>query len=314
MKKIEKVLSYLKNKRGNSAIIFLMISTLLIGMLAFVTDAGMMYLEKSRLQNAADAIALAAMQDYSKGESAMLAQANHYADLNNISQDELDIDLTNSNKKITVVINKNIPTYFARIFNINNAVIQARASAKIGTIVATDGIRPFSVEQQTFTFGETYSLKKGATGGLTGNYGALALGGTGATNYKNNLQYGYHGELEIGDMVAIGEDMNTEPGNMSGPTYEAVRYILNQDTCTSHDLTKLEKDCPRLIVIPVVDSLSIQGRTTVKIMGFASFFLEETTYAGGLTEVKGKFIKVLGQGEISDTVADYGMLGVKLVD
>lgn len=314
MKMIEKAFKCLKNRSGNSAIIFLMMATVLIGMLAFVTDAGMMYLEKSRLQNAVDAIALAAMQDYSKGESAMRAQANHYAELNNISLGDLVVDISDSNKKITVITNKNVPMYFAKIFNITNAVLQAKASAKIGTIVATGGIRPFAVEQQTFTYGETYSLKKGATGGLTGNYGALALGGTGATNYKNNLQYGYHGDLEIGDLVAIGEDMTTEPGNMAGPTYEAVRYILDQDTHTSHDLSKLEKDCPRLIVIPVVDSLDIEGRSTVKIVGFATFFLEETTYEGGKTEVIGKFIKTLGQGEINDIATDYGMLGVKLVD
>lgn len=314
MKKIESALKHLKNKRGNSAIIFLVASTLFIGMLAFVTDAGMMYLQKSRLQNAVDAIALAAIQDYPKGESAMLAQANHYAELNNVSPADLTIDISDSSKKITVTTQKNVPMYFAKIFNMTEAVVKARAGAKIGTIVATDGIRPFAVEQQSFTYNETYTLKKGANGGLTGNYGALALGGTGATNYRNNLQYGYHGELEIGDLVSVGEDMETEPGNMAGPTYEGVRYILNQDTHTSHDLTKLEKDCPRLIIVPVVDSLSVEGRTTVKIVGFASFFLEETIYEGGKTEVKGKFIKTLGQGVIDETATDYGMLGVKLVD
>jgi Flp pilus assembly protein TadG len=295
-------------------IIFLIFSTLLIGVLAFVIDAGMMYLEKSRLQNAVDAIALAAMQDYTKGETAMLNQAYYYAELNKVMPEDLVIDISESNKKITVATSKNVQMYFAKIFNITDAVVQARASAKIGTVVATDGIRPLAVEQQTFEFAKTYTLKKGAGDAYTGNYGALALGGTGATNYRNNLQYGYHGDLEIGDLVAIGEDMETEPGNMSGPTYEGVRYILNQDTCTSHDLTKLNKDCPRLIVIPVIDSFNVEGRSTVKIMGFANFFLEETTYDGGKTEVKGKFIKTLGQGEIDETAPDFGMLGVKLVE
>jgi hypothetical protein len=261
-----------------------------------------------------DAIALAAIQDYAIGESAMITQAYHYADLNNIDSTGLEVTVSDGNRKITVVSSKNIPLYFAKIFNVKDAVIQARAGAKVGTIVATDGIRPFAVEEQTFEFGKTYTLKKGAGEAYSGNYGALAMGGTGATNYRNNLQYGYHGEIEIGDMISIGEDMDTEPGNMSGPTYEGVRYLLNQDTCASHDLTKLEKDCARLIVIPVIDSFSIEGRSTVKIMGFANFFVEETTYEGGKTEVKGKFIKTLGQGEISETAKGFGMLGVKLVE
>jgi len=314
VKNIEKILKCLKNKNGNSAIIFLLTSTIFIGMLAFITDAGMMYLEKSRLQNAVDAIALAALQDYPNGESAMLTEAYRYAELNNVSPTDLVINITDSNKTITVTTNKKVQMYFARIFNITDAVVQAKASAKIGAIVATDGIRPFAVEQQNFEFGKTYTLKKGAGGAYTGNYGALALGGTGATNYRNNLQYGYNGELEIGDLIAIGEDLDTEPGNMSGPTYEGVRYILNQDTCTSHDLNKLQKDCPRLIVIPVIDSFDIPGRSTVKIMGFASFFLEEIIYDAGSTEIKGTFIKTLGQGKIDQTATDYGMSGVKLVE
>jgi Flp pilus assembly protein TadG len=314
MKKTEDVIKYIKNKKGNSAIIFLIFSTLLIGMMAFITDAGMMYLEKSRLQNAVDAIALAAMQDYSKGEAVMIAQANHIAELNNVKSEDLVINFSNNGKQITVSTSKNVQMYFARIFNITDAAVQAKASAKIGTIVAADGIRPFAVEQQNFEFGKTYTLKKGAGEAYTGNYGALALGETGATNYRNNLQYGYTGELEIGDLVKIGEDLETEPGNMSGPTYEGVKYLIDKDTHTSHDLTKLEKDCPRLIVIPVVDSFNVEGRSTVKIMGFANFFLEDTIYEGGMTSVTGKFIETLGQGEIDDTATGYGMLGVKLVE
>ncbi|HUV84376.1 MAG TPA: TadE/TadG family type IV pilus assembly protein, partial [Methanosarcinales archaeon] len=186
MRIITRILLHLKSKKGHSTIIFLLTSTLLIGMLAFVVDAGMMYLEKSRLQNGVDAIALAAIQDYTKGEPAMITQAYHYADLNNIDPTGLEITISDSNKKITVVSSKNVPLYFAKIFNMNDVVVQAKAGAKIGTIVATDGIRPLAVEEQTFEFGKTYTLKKGAGEAYSGNYGALALGGTGALNYKNN--------------------------------------------------------------------------------------------------------------------------------
>ena len=138
MIKIEKVFKHLKNRKGSSAIIFMLTATLSIGVLAFVTDAGMIYLEKSRLQNAVDAIALAAIQDYSKGETAMLTEAYHIAELNNVSPADLVIEIPNSNKKITVVSNKNVQMYFARIFNITDAGVQAKATAMVGTIVATD--------------------------------------------------------------------------------------------------------------------------------------------------------------------------------
>jgi len=314
MSKLDKALLHLKNKKGNSAIIFLFTMTFFIGLLALVTDTGMMYLEKSKLQNSVDAIALAAIQDYQKGEAAMMAQVYHYADLNGVDPSRLEVVISEGNKKITVNASKKVNLFFAKIFNITDTVVKSKASAKAGAIVAANGIRPFAVEQQPFEFGRTYTIKKEAGEAYSGNYGALALGGTGATNYRNNLMYGYNAKLEIGDLVRIGEDMETEPGNMSGPTYDGMRYILQQDKCVSHDLSKLSKDCTRLIVLPVVDSLDVNGRSTVKIMGFATFFLEETAFAGGKTQVKGKFIKTLGQGEIDESGNDYGMTGVKLVE
>lgn len=302
------------NKRGSSAVIFLVTATLFIGATAFVVDAGMLYLEKSRLQNGVDAIALAAMQDFRKGESSMMSQAYHYADLNKIDPTTLQINISNDRKSITVTSNKTVDFYFAKIFDLTSAVVEAKATAKAGAIVATNGLRPFAVEQQVFEHGHSYTLKKGAGGGYTGNYGALALGGTGASTYKNNLMYGYNVDLKIGDLVAIGEDFDTEPGNMSGPTYEGVKYLIEKDTHEHTDLNNLEADCPRLITIPVIDSFDVAGRSKVKIMGFAKFFLDDVDYIGGQTEIYGRFVRALEEGKIDDLGYDFGLFGVKLVE
>jgi Flp pilus assembly protein TadG len=305
---------HLGNKRGNSAIVFLATSILFIGATAFVVDAGMLYLDKTKLQNGVDAIALAAMQDFRKGESSMLSQANHYADLYNIDPSDLQISITSDKRSITVTAKKTVDFYFAKIFDMTSAVVQAKATAKAGAIVATDGIRPFAVEQQVFEHGHSYTLKKGAGDAYTGNYGALALGGTGSTTYKNNLMYGYNVDLKIGDLVAVGEDFDTEPGNMSGPTYEGVRYLIDKDTHEHTDLNNLEANCPRLITIPVIDSFDIAGRSTVKIMGFAKFFLDNVDYIGGQTEIKGRFVRALEEGKIDELGYDFGLFGVKLVE
>jgi Flp pilus assembly protein TadG len=313
--KISKLLKrHLSNRRGNSAIIFLVASTLFIGATAFITDAGMLYLEKAKLQNGVDAIALAAMQDFRKGESSMRSQAYHYADLNKIDPATLQISIASGNRSITVTSQKTVDFYFAKIFDMTNAVVEAKATAKAGAIVATDGIRPFAVEQQAFEHGHSYVLKKGAGDAYTGNYGALALGGTGSTTYKNNLMYGYNADIKIGDLVAVGEDFDTEPGNMSGPTYEGVRYLINKDTHEHTDLNNLEANCPRLITVPVIDSFDVEGRSTVKIMGFAKFFLDDVNYIGGQTEMSGRFVRALEEGKIDETGYDFGLFGVKLVE
>lgn len=304
---------HLKSKIGSSSIIFIASATLLIGLTAFVTDAGVLYLEKSRLQNSVDAIALAGIQEFRKGSSAMTDQAYTYANLNKVDPLNLQITIPSGNKTITVIAKKKVNFYFAKIFNINNTTIQAKATAKAGAIVAANGIRPFAVEQQNFEKGHTYTLKKGAGDPYTGNYGALALGGTGSTVYKNNLMYGYNSDVKIGDLVRVGEDLATEPGNMAGPTYEGIRYLIDKDTHDHSDLTKLETNCSRLITIPVIDYFDA-GRSTVKIMGFARFFIDDVTYDGGKTEVKGRFITDLEEGEIDDLGYDFGLFGVKLIE
>lgn len=304
---------HLKSKKGNSSIIFLVSITLLVALMAFVTDAGMMYLEKSRLQNAVDATALAGIQEFRKNESTMLDKAYEYAILNKLDPLNLEVTIPSGNRIITVVAKKKVNLFFAKVFNMTDAVIQAKATAKAGTIVAANGIRPFAVEQQNFEIGHTYTLKKGAGDSYTGNYGALALGGTGATVYKNNLMYGYNSNVKIGDLIKVGEDLLTEPGNMAGPTYEGMRYLIQNDTHDHSDLNNLEANCERLITVPIIDKFD-PGRSTVKIVGFAKFFLDDVTYDGGKTEVKGRFVRALEEGKIDDSGNDFGLFGVKLVE
>jgi hypothetical protein len=273
----------------------------------------MLYLEKSTLQNAVDAVALAGIQEFRNGESAMMDKAYEYANLNKVDPLNMEVTIPSGNRRITVVAKKKVNLYFAKIFNMTDAVIQAKATAKAGAIVAANGIRPFAVEQQNFEIGHSYTLKKGAGDAYTGNYGALALGGTGSTVYKHNLMYGYNSNLEIGDLVKVGEDLSTEPGNMAGPTYEGMRYLIQQDTHDHSDLNNLEADCKRLIIVPIIDKFDA-GRSTVKIVGFAKFFIDNVTYEGGKTEVKGRFVRALDEGKIDDLGTDFGLFGVKLIE
>lgn len=305
---------HLKNSRGNSTIILLAFMTIIIGVTAFTADAGMVYLEQSKLQNAVDAAALAGIAKFEEGETSMVDEAYHYTTLNKLDAETVAVTVTEDNHMITVTAAKNVPLYFAKIFDISSSNVTAKASAEAAPIVSVDGLRPLAVEQQDFVFGESYTLKNGASEGYMGNFGALALGGTGANNYRNNLMYGYHADLKIGDWVEIGDDVETQPGNMAGPTYDGISYLLSQDTNTYHDLTRLEPDCPRLIVIAIVDSLAVNGRSEVKVTGFAAFFLEDVVYVNGKTEITGKFIKRMGQGETDLNGVDCGLYGIKLVE
>lgn len=316
MKIKNSISKHIGNRKGNSSIILMLLMTSLAALMSISVDAGFLYFEENKLQNAVDAIALASVANFDQGEPAMLEEAFKYAELNGVALELLTITIAEDQKKVSVAATKQVGLYFAKVFNIMDATVDARATAIVGNITGVRGLRPLAVEQQDFVLGQSYSLKRGGGSGYCGNYGALALGGSGASNYRNNLKYGYFGTVGMGDMVEIGDEVDTEPGNMAGPTLEGITYILESDTQdhSDGDITKLEANCPRVIKIPIVDSLSVPGRKTVQIVGFAAFFLEDVIDNDSKTEITGKFIRKLDSGEIGETASDFGLYGIKLVE
>lgn len=303
-------MKYIKNKKGNSSIILLLMISVILSLMTLTVDAGLLYLSKGKLQNCVDSVALAAISRYAEGQDAVLEEAYKYSNLNGLPPEELNINIAEGNRKVTVSANKPVALSFAKIFNISSAAVEVRATAVTGPITAMRGIRPIAVEEQEFIFGETYTLKNGGGGGTTGNYGALALGGTGSSNYRNNLVNGYNTHS-----IKIGDTIETETGNMDGSTYDGVRELLYSDLHVHGEgLSQIEQDCPRLIKIPVVDSFSIAGRSTVNVVGFAAFFLDDVVKVNGKTEITGRFIRKIGEGIIDETGVGYGLFGSKLIE
>lgn len=227
---------YINNKKGSSSVLLLFMTIAVMCLMTLTVDAGLLYIEKAKLQNTVDSAALAAISQYSEGQESMLAEAYKYSNLNGFPPEELGIEIAESNRRITVRASKSVPLFFARIFGRSSSDVSVQATAIAGPITAMKGIRPFGVEMQEFIFATPYDLKEGGGGGTTGNYGALSLGGTGASNYRTNLLNGYDDSvLRVGDII------ETEPGNMNGPTLDGIRAIMDSDSHShSADLSSLE--------------------------------------------------------------------------
>ncbi len=164
------------------------------------------------------------------------------------------------------------------------------------------GAVPLAVQKMDFVLGQLVSLKLGAGAGTSGNFHALALGGTGADNYRYNLKYGFPGT------VRVGQTLRTEPGNMVGPTEEAIRWRIDQDPAATADT--VAAGSPRVMYVVVVDSFDgVHGRGEVTVAGFAAFFIEG--YVGN-GEVQGRFLKWVATGE-GGGPADYGLQQVTLL-
>lgn len=297
----------LSSQKGSAFIIFGISAVVLIAFVSLVTDIGMMALHKAKLTNAVDAAALAGAQELIYKVYPPEARAEEYLYKNNYLNDSIRIKIEDDNSALRVSASYVVKFWLARVLGYNSKSVSATAKGKVLPVIAINsGARPFAIENQELQFGVQYTLKEGGGDGTTGNYGAIELGGSGAKVYYNNIVNGYNGRLMVGDYI------DTEPGNMSGPTESGIEQLINQcnhnPRCTFDHFVP---SCPRVITVIIVDSLDVNGRSTVQIKGFASFFLEGVS--GNGDEVIGRFIKTVTSGEVGETQEDYGLYGVKLM-
>jgi hypothetical protein len=299
----------LEQEQGAGLIIVAASMVAMLGMVALVTDIGLTYIERQKLSNAVDAAALAAAQDISISEQQAKSTALDYIQKNGFSTDDVQVTVSSSMKSVEISGKNTVNFFFARVLGFDKTLVDAKAKAVAYPITGMTGVRPLAVEDFVFEYGVKYALKEGAGGSYNGNFGPLALGATGANNYRNNIKYGYSGKLKVGDWV------DTETGNMPNPTEEGIDYLMNQCShspkCT---IDHYDLACSRIIPLPIVNTLEVNGKGEVQIVGFAMFLLEGRDEDGGHMRILGRFIKNTTIGDSDPNGTDYGLYAVKLVE
>lgn len=284
-----------RREEGSVALLVALAGLVLMGFAALVIDGGRIYLEQHRIQNAVDSAALAGAAVLSRGVDTARAAALDYANKNGVADPTVYVDL--NLKTVRVEAARELDMGLARAIGIAKANPGASADAGPFPLVAAQGAVPLGVVWQDFVFGVPYDLKMGD--GATGNFGALALGGRGTSEYESNLRYGFPGFLHQYDVL------QTETGNMSDPTKRAIEGRIaachHWPACTP---SSFAPDCPRVVLVPVI-SPPESGRTTVTVVGFASFFLEGYVGEGTDNYVRGRFIRTVEKGE-PGTIPGFG--------
>jgi len=97
---------------------------------------------------------------------------------------------------------------------------------------------------------------------------------------------------------------------MSGPTSDGVRYRISLDPYATFDT--VTHDSPRIIIVPIIDNLDVNGREPVQIVGFGAFFLESVGGSGNKNYVTGRFMRMYIVGE-QGSATDYGVRNVRLI-
>jgi hypothetical protein len=293
----------------SGAVLVFLIATVavLLAVGSLVLDVGYVFARRTQLANAVDAASLAGVMELPADPVSAWAMASDYLTANYDSVDNASVVIGSDHSSVSVWASDRVKIFLGSVFGLESVGISAQAKAQIAPAARVKGVRPFGVVQQDFVYGQTYLLKSAPGSGklAPGNFGALALGGNGANNYRNNIKYGYDGWIEVGQLIL------TEPGNMSGPTGQGVQYLLDQcnhyPPCT-YDTVR--PGCPRLLVVPVVESFDDKhGRDYVAVVGFACFFLEGYGGQGKDAYVAGRFL----QRQIDARPGDAAYFGASVV-
>ena len=292
---------FVKKESGNVAIIVTMSMVSMLGATALVTDVGSAYMAKDKLLNALDAGALAGAANIFQGQSAATSAAVSLVNQNGESVDQVVVNMAADTVDLYRTIQ--IPFAFAKVLGFSHVAYQAHVQAEAGTLVSGTGFVPIGVQEQNFVYGQEYTLSAGAGDGTNGNYGYLALGGTGACAFEQNLMYGYSGTLTVGEQV------ETEPGVMTGPVQSAINYRLS--SAGNCEYSTATEDCPRVLLLPVVNTSNVCGRSLVTIVGFSAFYLDGLQDSGGHQEIVGRFLEMVVPGTVGQGT-NFGLFGVKL--
>jgi Flp pilus assembly protein TadG len=280
---------------GQTLVLMVVFLTVLLGVAGLAIDVGNWWLQRSELQNAVDASALAGADALPGGWTSAQTAAQTTYGKDGQSSDQVTYsqttDLT-ANDSVRVTATRNVPTWFTSLLGISSAkiTVTARATVESYNQLAGPNVMPWGVLQGTYTPGQNYPIYT-KTSGSTGNNGALSLPyvssancpvPSGANSYSDEIS----GSLSVCP-ITVGESVSTKTGDNSGPTASG----LNQRITTWQPLSKivsfnadgtanlLEPSSPQLVLIPILtnpDGTNTWPSGTsspMTVVGFAYFVI-----------------------------------------
>jgi hypothetical protein len=236
-----------RRERGATMVLVVVGLAALIAMAGLALDTAHVLLNKSRLQSALDAAALAGAKKLDQSASTTLASADAASvfNLNVLQFPELNKAGLTLTTQFSSTLNPfsagTTPAAFVRtsitgfttqmslisVLGINS--INVGGSAVAGpspSVVQACGVVPVGMCGTSAAGGPLYGYAVGQVTGLNdarvsgaigpGNFGLLALGGNGAAKVHSNFDNGYQGCRSTGNSVS------TEPGKAAGPVSQGI--------------------------------------------------------------------------------------------
>jgi hypothetical protein len=311
---------------GQSIVIIALAMVAIIGMVALVLDGGYAYLERRRVQNAADSAALAGARALGKGatRATVGAAISEYALRNGIKSpgtnikayfvnaDSAVIDtaypvlgtsvVSTDARGVRVQAGEQHATFFARVIGFPNLNVSAVAQAGLESAGAAFGAVPAVIVSATYAVGELYAIwdsdpsvdPDGAHVISSGSRGWAKFPASGAYDGTPSManwlfNNGYPGTLSIGQWV---EDKS---GNSLGNTI-------------GDDAGEWTAEHPTWIV-PIYDKYD--GKE-YRIAAFAAFEVDHVVKSGNDSHITGRFKKLILEGYQGGGAQGFGVATLRL--
>jgi hypothetical protein len=307
--------------RGQMAVVMMLLMLPLLNLIGLGSDIGLLYFNWGILQKAADAAVLAGAGYLPNHPSTATTTATGYATKNGLKNGEIISNtLTPDDMSITMTTSRTVPYYFLpadrRQFR------NRETDCKGGIQQDTEGARglipvglPCTAASCSYTAGTEYQLVEAAGNGNggswnvgPGNWGRLALGGSGASVFENNLINGYYGSINVGDKITA------ETGQDNGPTSQGVGVRITtgvaiNGSVSNPTLATVPAYDPRLVAVPLVDFTGATGASSpVTVMGFALMWIDSYTSQGKNKSLNAYFLGTVPVTSVPSTVSTFGQL------
>lgn len=296
-----------KKERGDALILTALSMVCLLGMTGMAIDGGLIYMTQSKLQKEANAAVLSGAQELTNTQNAVDQVVQDVLNAHHDTGALSGLQIT-MNKQVGINLSKSVKLNFLPLLGFNRVNVSAHAAAGLSPMGEAVGAAPLGIDQSTpLVYYQKYQLKVDTTGVDSGNFGILALGAPGANTYEDNLINGYQEALGIGNVV------NTQTGNIAGDTRNAIQQRINSCTAAPGDYNA--RDCSRILLIPVYVpyEYSQNQLTSIKITGFAYFYITDPMSRTD-TSITGMFIKRAGTGFFKAGSVDEGAYSIRLTE
>lgn len=306
------MLGRLRFSRGQIAVIMTVVLPTLLGAVGLGTDFAVLYFNWVQLQKAADASALAGASrltgDPATTDNTLVTStATQYAEANGTKAGEIvSVTPASDDKSVAVVLSRNVPYYFLKVIGVSSGKVTTRAVAGIQQSSSACGYLPIGLPcsfsdytKQHSTCGGNYSYGENLTikadwqhsTEVPGNWEALALDGSGGTNYRQNIADGFSGPPSLSCAGQTGGEascpswVSTETGNLVGPTTQGFSQRMNGQSFQSLPTGGIDPANPQIVLVPLIDfqATGKSGKTSAPILDFVTLWVTGVDGSGNIT-------------------------------